>query len=184
MVVISINTISIQDPVSIILNVMVKDEIDSLPILLESVKDYVTDYVIVDTGSSDGTVEMLEARNMTIHRKEFEDFGTTRNHALRLALAAANNKPAYIMLVDADFELVVEDRQRFISMLQDYEYDVISIIQKVATTQYRNVRLVKADLIDTHWVGAVHEYLHTNGQKYYDLPTEVSTFHKVAVRSN
>lgn len=159
---------------AIILNLIVKDEIKTLPTLLDSVKAYVTDYVIVDTGSTDGTPRMLEKRGIRVHHKEFEDFGATRNHALRLAEEAAGSRRAYIMLVDADFELVVEDKERFLSILQSYEYDVITMMQKSDATRYSNVRLVKAHLKSTHWVGAVHEYLYTDGSARMELPMEVS----------
>lgn len=158
---------------AIILNLIVKDEIKTLPTLLDSVKAYVTHYVVVDTGSTDGTPRMLEDRGIKVHHKEFEDFGTTRNHALRLALEAAGNQRAYIMLVDADFELVVEDKDKFVSTLQSYEYDVITMMQKSDATRYSNVRLVKAQLKSTYWVGAVHEYLYTEGSARLELPMEV-----------
>lgn len=158
---------------AIILNLIVKDEMKSLPILLDSVKAYVTDYVIVDTGSSDGTPRMLEERGIKVHHKRFEDFGASRNQALQLALDTAGSRRAYIMLVDADFQLMVEDRQRFLSLLQSYEYDVISMVQKNDATQFSNVRIVKAQLNNTHWVGAVHEYLHTESSARMELSTEV-----------
>jgi glycosyltransferase involved in cell wall biosynthesis len=156
---------------------IVKDEIKTLPVLLESVKDYVTDYVVVDTGSTDGTPILLEERGITVHYMNFEDFGTSRNHALQLAVEAARDRPAYIMLVDADFELVVEDKEQFISLLNKFEHDVIKMVQQSAATRYTNVRLVKAQAKDVHWVGAVHEYLYIDTSTEMELPMEVSELH-------
>lgn len=158
---------------------IVKDEILTLSTLLDSVKDYVTDYVIVDTGSTDGTPEMLEKRGIKVHHKDFEDFATTRNHALRLAQEVATGRRAYIMLVDADFELHVEDREKFLYTLESYEYDVILMMQKSTGTLYSNKRLVKAGLDEAHWVGAVHEVLRTGSDAEMELPAEVSKVLKI-----
>lgn len=152
---------------------IVKDEMLTLPRLLDSVKDYVTDYVVVDTGSTDGTPEMLQKRGIHVHHKTFEDFGTDRNYALRLARAAARDRRAYIMLVDADFELMVEDKAEFMSILQSYKNNVILMMQKSDGTLFTNTRLVKAELKDVHWVGAVHEYVDTAGFAKVELPMEV-----------
>jgi hypothetical protein len=42
--------------VTVVLNLIVKNERETLPLLLDSVRDVVTDYVIVDTGASTTTL--------------------------------------------------------------------------------------------------------------------------------
>jgi glycosyltransferase involved in cell wall biosynthesis len=74
---------------------IVKDETKTLETCLESVKSIVDEYVIVDTGSTDGTQEIIKKYG-TLHERPFTNFVDSKNHALSLA------KGRYILLLDAD----------------------------------------------------------------------------------
>ncbi len=79
---------------------IVKNEIDWLPGCLESVKDIVAEIVIVDTGSTDGTVEL--AGKFTSRIKQIawiEDFSHARNVALDMAAGD------WVLAMDADSSL-------------------------------------------------------------------------------
>ncbi|MGD2180914.1 tetratricopeptide repeat protein [Lusitaniella coriacea LEGE 07167] len=76
---------------------IVKDEEDSLPQCLHSVKDVVDEMVILDTGSTDRTVEI--AREFGARVYEFEwgnDFSAARNEALQHVLGE------WVLVLDAD----------------------------------------------------------------------------------
>jgi tetratricopeptide (TPR) repeat protein len=62
---------------------IVKDEEEMLPGCLDSVRDAVDEMVIVDTGSSDRTVELAEAAGArVVYRAWDDDFAAARNAAL------------------------------------------------------------------------------------------------------
>ena len=79
---------------------IVKNEEAALPACLASVKSIVDEYVIVDTGSTDGTAAVIAQYTDAVHSLPFEDFVTTKNKALALATGA------YILFMDADERLL------------------------------------------------------------------------------
>ena len=89
---------------------IVKNEFRSLAATLNSVLGAVDRYSIVDTGSTDGSVEFingwfrkhLESDQYALHHAPFVDFSTTRNLALRLA----GNESEFILFLNGDDRLV------------------------------------------------------------------------------
>ena len=144
----------------ICLNMIVKNETLVLDRLFNSVKDYIDYYVIVDTGSTDGTPEFIKKQMDTygipgeVHCREWVNFGTNRQEALQLACAAG--KCDWLLILDADEELVCADPGFFSRMEPGVTYHLDKI--------YRELRYALPNLIDVRqtrwrWVGAVHEYL-------------------------
>ena len=76
---------------------IVKNEERILRAMLESVAPIVDEWVIVDTGSTDGTRSII-AEYGPVYEAPFVDFVTTKNEALRLA----EGKGDYILFMDAD----------------------------------------------------------------------------------
>lgn len=88
------------------LSMIVKDEERTLPRTLASVKPYLDRWIILDTGSTDRTREII-ARELAgvpgeLFEEPFVDFSTSRNRALELAGEATE----FVMWLDADDELV------------------------------------------------------------------------------
>ena len=76
---------------------IVKDAAEDLRRSLESVKDYVDEIIVVDTGSADSTVEVAEEFGAKVfHEPWQDDFATPRNVALREASGD------WIVFLDAD----------------------------------------------------------------------------------
>ena len=81
----------------ICLNMIVKNESKIITRLLNSVSILIDYYVIVDTGSTDNTIEVITEffKNKNIKgkilRKEFENFGTTRSYALDKCVSEPNS---------------------------------------------------------------------------------------------
>ncbi len=127
------------------LNMIVKDEAAIIGRCLSSVADHVDAYVIGDTGSTDGTPEAIErffaGRGIPgeLHRFPFETFGQARNEALGRARASALPGD-YLLLVDADMELVVHD-PAFRDGLAAPAYRMV----QRAGVSYRNMRLLGRD---------------------------------------
>ncbi len=83
---------------------IVKDEEEMLPRCLEAVHDAVDEMVIVDTGSSDSTVEIAESFGARVlHHEWTGDFSEARN----VSLDAATGD--WFLYLDADEVLVRED---------------------------------------------------------------------------
>jgi tetratricopeptide (TPR) repeat protein len=140
------------------LNMIVRSEVAILQRCLRSVADHIACWVIVDTGSNDGTQSVIEeffaARGIpgTLRDVSWENFSQARNQALGQARASTLEYD-YLLLSDADMELVVED-PAFRDDLDAAAYDV----QQRSTVHYWNPRLLRRDSA-ARYVGATHEYL-------------------------
>jgi len=93
--------------VSVCLNMIVKNETAVLKRCLDSVRPFIHSWVIVDTGSSDGTQELIRRELADIpgelHERPWRNFGENRSEALELAKGKAD----YLLIIDADEELEV-----------------------------------------------------------------------------
>lgn len=90
---------------------IVKNEEQFLSQCLESVKDVAWQIVVVDTGSTDRTVEIARNYGAEVHSFEWcDDFSAARNAALEHA------RGDWILMLDADEEMPIESREK---LLQD-----------------------------------------------------------------
>ena len=150
----------LQQRSNICLNMIVKNETKVLDRLFKSVKDFVDYYVIVDTGSTDGTPEFIRERMAAygiageVHSREWVNFGVNRNQSLQLAIAAG--KSDWVLLIDADEEIGCSDPGFFSRMEPGVTYEL--------EKHHGKMRYALANLIDIRatrweWRGPVHEYL-------------------------
>lgn len=79
----------------IVLCMIVKNEGRGIVQTLESIRDHIDAWAIVDTGSTDGTQELVRhamaGKMGTLFEEEFVDFATTRNRALELGEGIGNS---------------------------------------------------------------------------------------------
>jgi len=146
---------------------IVKNEVAVLPRLLRSVKDYIDYYVIVDTGSSDGTIELIKSEMASygvageVHERPWVNFGVNRQQALELAVAA--NRAEWVLFIDADEELEVSDAKFYEKLEPGMNYD---IEKHHADTWYAVPHLMNLRSARHRWEGPVHNYLVTlDGEK-------------------
>lgn len=92
---------------SVCLNMIVKNESAVIKRCLDSVRPFINTWVIVDTGSTDGTQELIRRELADIpgelHERPWRNFGENRSEALELARGKAD----YLLIMDADEELEV-----------------------------------------------------------------------------
>jgi glycosyltransferase involved in cell wall biosynthesis len=91
------------------LNMIVKNESRVIKRCLQSVKKIIDYWVIVDTGSMDGTQQIIKECMAglpgELHERPWVDFSHNRNEALALA----KNKGDYLLFMDADEQLMLFD---------------------------------------------------------------------------
>ncbi len=144
---------------TISLCMIVKDEEQFLPRCLESVKSVVDEMIIVDTGSSDRTVEIAQSYGAKVYRHPWEgNFSKHRNQSL--SYATGN----WIMIVDADEELDQETAPLIRKLTKDESASVIgfntrSYLQEGSyCAEGTGPRLFRNGL-NIHYKGYVHNQL-------------------------
>src|SRR5262245_1412383 len=94
---------------TICLNMIVKNEARTIERCLASVRAFIDAWVIVDTGSTDGTPDAVRQALAdlpgALFERQWRDFGSNRSEAIELARGRAD----YLLVVDADEVLTVDD---------------------------------------------------------------------------
>lgn len=138
----------------ICLNMIVKDESAVIQRCLRSVKPYIDYWVIVDTGSTDGTQQLiLEALKDVpgeLHERPWVNFSHNRNEALQLSLG----KGDYALFIDADETLAVEASFRWPHLDKEFYFSDV----KTLSSQFQRVLLAKL-CHPWRWEGALHEQI-------------------------
>jgi glycosyltransferase involved in cell wall biosynthesis len=93
----------------ITVSMILKDEAHCIRSTIDSCRGYVDRWVVLDTGSTDGTQELLRQElggALELYEEPFVDFSTSRNRALDLC----GEKTEYILMLSADEEVTRPDR--------------------------------------------------------------------------
>jgi glycosyltransferase involved in cell wall biosynthesis len=140
--------------ISVCLNMIVKNEAAVIARCLASVKPFIDRWVIVDTGSTDGTQDIVRdfMRDVPgeLHEREWKNFAHNRNEALDLA----RDKADYLLFIDADEQLGASPGAAW-PLLVEPAY---SLEARFGELRYDRVSLV-ATALAWRWVGVLHEYL-------------------------
>jgi glycosyltransferase involved in cell wall biosynthesis len=148
------------------LNMIVKNEVANLDRCLEAVAGHIDCWVICDTGSTDGTQEVIRAffekRSIPgeLYSAPFVTWEQARNAALDFA-EASKLEFDYILFCDADMQLVVE-KEDFRDQLEISAYSLMQ--RTVGGLAYFNPRIVKRGS-GVRYRGVTHEYLEVPGEK-------------------
>jgi glycosyltransferase involved in cell wall biosynthesis len=158
---INIPNLNAKQEIDLCLVMIVKDEEDTMERCLKAVSPYIKYWVIVDTGSSDNTKEVItktmEELNIPgeLHERPWVNFEVNRTESLELA----KGKCDYRWIIDADdtFHLENPNMNPFAGLTK--EPDSYQILYKLNSLQYHRAQIVKSD---QNWVykGVLHEYLH------------------------
>lgn len=162
-------------PYHIRLNMIVKNEASVIERCLSSVKPYIHSWVIVDTGSTDGTQQLIENFMQDVpghlYQKPWKNFGHNRTEALQLAKQAALEPADYLLFIDADETLIAADGFEWAN-LGHTAYHFQCIFDHL---RYHRNALVSTQL-DWQWVGVLHEYLQATQTHTWQLLEGLSIF--------
>jgi len=136
------------------LNMIVKNESRVIRRCLDSVRPYISTWVIVDTGSTDGTQDIIRSHLRAVpgelHERPWVDFGHNRSEALALARGKAD----YILIIDADEVMIPEPGFRMPHLTHD-AYQIQHLVGASSTTFWLT-QIVRGDL-PFRYKGVLHE---------------------------
>ncbi|MFF8402499.1 glycosyltransferase [Streptomyces sp. NPDC015684] len=149
---------------TICLNMIVKDEAPVIRRCLDSVRPLIDTWVIVDTGSTDGTQgiirDALGDLPGKLHERSWKGFDGSRTEAIELARDSAD----YLLFMDADDMMRVESGFSLPELTHDaYRLHVDS------TPYWHWRRALVSTRLPWRYVGVLHEYLDCGAQ--YTLGT-------------
>ena len=139
---------------TICLCMIVKNEATVMRRCLDSVASIIDYWIIVDTGSTDGTQDLirthLQAVPGELHERPWRDFGQNRTEALQLARERAD----YCFIIDADDSLEMSAGFRMPCLsASSYSLDIIN-----GETRFKRPQLV-SNALPWRFEGVLHEYL-------------------------
>lgn len=157
---------------------IVKNEESTIERCINSVKDIVDEIIIVDTGSTDNTLPLLNKLNITPYKFNWvNDFSLARNYSFSKATKD------YILWLDADDILNPNDLNKFKTLKSTLTEDIDSVsMNYILSTNSQNEptfilkrnRLVRNSK-NFKWIGVVHEYLKVYGNIIH---SDISIIHK------
>lgn len=149
---------------TICVNMIVKNESKVITRCLASVKPIIDYWVIVDTGSTDGTQDIIKAFMKDVpgelHEVPWVNFEYNRNRALDFAKGKAD----YLLIIDADEVLRISPDFKKPNLEKDFYH----IMTEYGGTEYTRVQLVNNKL-HWRWIGVLHEALDCPEAKTCDL---------------
>lgn len=140
---------------------IVKNESRVIERCLASVLPIIDHWVIVDTGSTDGTQDKIKKffDNVGIpgelHERPWKNFGHNRSEALELARATDND---YCLMIDSDEVLVYDpgfDPEKF---KQELNADLYNVFAFYGNTKYHRPQLT-SNKLRFYYRGVLHEYV-------------------------
>ncbi len=113
---------SLENRVTISACMIVRNEEEFLPQCLQSIRNWVDEIIVVDTGSTDRTVEIAASYGAKIFHQAWEgDFSKPRNYSLAQAVGD------WIFVIDADEEFVEDDVALLRQAISQDKFRLISI---------------------------------------------------------
>lgn len=111
-----------EETLPLTLAVFCKDNEDSIEMCINSVKSIVREIVVLDTGSSDNTIEICESLDARVYKCGFTNFGDIRT------LCGALARERWVLGLDSDEKILEEDISKFRAAIKEAEEKDIEII--------------------------------------------------------
>jgi glycosyltransferase involved in cell wall biosynthesis len=154
-----------QSKQTVCLNMIVRNEAAIIERCLNSVVNFIDHWVIVDTGSTDGTQELIRRclRNVPgeLIERPWIDFAHNRTEALEFALG----KSDYVFVIDADDVLIRDDEFELPQLTHDAYYLKI----RSGPITFWRIQLFRNEP-GWRYEGSVHEFL---------IRTEIYTYERL-----
>lgn len=140
---------------------MVKNEEELLPGCLDSIKEMVDEIIIVDTGSTDNTINIANTYGAQLYHHPWENnFSKHRNQTIQYASGE------WILIIDADERLIRDhdiNKAQLIRTLSELPKERNALMLPMrdinshgeVVTEYTNARLFR-NTADFHYEGIVH----------------------------
>jgi glycosyltransferase involved in cell wall biosynthesis len=142
---------------------IVKNEEKTLPRCLDSVKDIVSEIIVVDTGSTDRTVEVAESYGAKIYHFEWiNDFAAAKNYAISKA------RGNWIIFLDADEyftsdsiplipDIIKKAHKNKYDFIMGYMSHLDTGSNKLFESSFK-IRIFRND-VNIRYKGAIHEMI-------------------------
>ena len=139
---------------TVALTMIVRDEAPRLARAVDSCRQLVDDVFVLDTGSTDDTVEVALGLGAHVEVAPWEGFAAARTHALRYAGAAD-----WVLMLDADQTIQHHlDLKLWLDTDAPERIDVLMVTVLEAGTKWRMPRLTRGGA-DVRYEGVTHEWL-------------------------
>lgn len=152
----------------ICLTMIVKNEKKVIARCLNSVKNLIDYWVVIDTGSLDGTQdvvrEVLQEIPGELHERTWVNFEVNRNEAVSIA----RNRGDYLLLMDADDRLVYPQNFQLPPLTSDYY--ICPLRHKNRVSQF--VLLVNSRF-EWRYIGVLHEGIYCESAKNWGVLSDV-----------
>jgi len=141
-------------------SMIVKNEERFLPECLASIKNVADDIIVVDTGSTDRTVEIAKSFGARVIEIEWpNDFAKARNVGLDAV------KTPWVLILDADEELVRDDLSKLQRAMEQpladgYNLRIVSVMDRAEDISESYVTRLIRSHPKVRFSGAVHEQLY------------------------
>jgi len=146
--------------------IITKNEEDRLPRLLESIKDIADEIVVVDSGSSDQTVEVAKRYGAKVFVEEWKGFGPQKQSALEKTTGD------WILFLDADEIPSTDLKREILKAIKQPKADGYKIHRKVVYLGKEVHHVWGSDWVlrlvsrksNPKWIGNIHEKLVLEGR--------------------
>jgi tetratricopeptide (TPR) repeat protein len=146
---------------TVCLNMIVKDEAPVIRRCLESVRPLIDTWVIVDTGSTDGTQGIIRDACSglpgELYERPWKGYDGSRTEAIELARGSAD----YLLFIDADDVMEIQPGFR----MPHLTLDAYQVAIHHGPLVHRRPTLVSTRL-PWRYVGVLHEYLDCGSQRF------------------
>lgn len=163
---------------------IVKNEEDNIAQCIKSYQDVVTEIIVVDTGSTDGTVQLAESFGAKVYHFEWaNDFAKAKNYALSKATGD------WIIFLDADEYFDLEKSIKIPEIIRKYGKKSTKLIGCKMINIDEDSNEIIATLIQTrifknektiYYTSSIHERLHSdekNVKAVYIPQNELVIYH-------
>jgi tetratricopeptide (TPR) repeat protein len=145
--------VTMNEKKTICLCAIVKNESKTIARLIKSCRSIIDYYVIIDTGSTDDTINIIKSEmgNLPgeIHERQWINFGKNRTELMDLAFG----KSDYLLLADADFEYKISNQFDKSQLKYDWYH-----LRYLGEIDFAQILLVTGKK-KMRYIGVTHEYI-------------------------